>query len=91
MPLRSLYPVGKAIETGNVKVSDVHTVHYQVYGNPQGQPALVVHGGPGAGCYTNHAYAHLLLHSVSLSCSSSPFFVQSLQHMVQQKIIETDM
>ncbi|DBB16553.1 TPA: hypothetical protein ACH3X3_014815 [Trebouxia sp. C0006] len=55
IPLRSLYPVGKAIETGNVKVSDVHTVHYQVYGNPQGQPALVVHGGPGAGCYTNHA------------------------------------
>ncbi|KAL0026450.1 hypothetical protein WJX79_010832 [Trebouxia sp. C0005] len=55
VPLRSLYSVGKAIETGNVKVSDLHTVHYQVYGNPQGQPALVVHGGPGAGCYTNHA------------------------------------
>lgn len=56
--LRELHPVGKAIETGNLKVSDVHMIHYQIYGNAQGQPALVVHGGPGAGCYANHAYVH---------------------------------
>ena len=60
--LRELYPVGKAIETGNLKVSEIHTVHYQIYGNPAGQPALVVHGGPGAGCYANHAYVHIILH-----------------------------
>lgn len=53
--LRILYPAGKAIETGNLRVSTIHTVHYQVFGNPSGQPVLVVHGGPGAGCYANHA------------------------------------
>ena len=56
--LRELYPVSKPIETGNLKVSDTHLIHYQIYGNPQGQPALVVHGGPGAGCYANHAYVN---------------------------------
>lgn len=68
--LRELHPVGKAIETGNLKVSDVHMIHYQIYGNPQGQPALVVHGGPGAGCYANHAYVHcnLPMHTTVCSC-----------------------
>ena len=54
-PLRTLHAPGRPIQTGNLKVSDVHTVYYEVYGNPDGQPALVVHGGPGAGCYAKHA------------------------------------
>ena len=71
--LRELYPEGKAIETGNLKVSEVHMIHYQVYGNPQGQPALVVHGGPGAGCYANHAYVHcfLQMHATVLAFHTS--------------------
>ena len=67
--LRELYPVSKAIETGNLKVSDTHMIHYQIYGNPQGQPALVVHGGPGAGCYANHAYVHCTLQMPATVCA----------------------
>ena len=66
--LRELYPVGKATETGNLKVSGVHMIHYQVYGNPQGQPALVVHGGPGAGCYANHAYVLAFCNACNCVC-----------------------
>mgnify|MGYP003384860292 CR=1 FL=1 len=39
-------------EAGMLKVSDVHTISYKVYGNPRGKPVLCVHGGPGAGTGT---------------------------------------
>jgi proline iminopeptidase len=30
-------------------------VYYETYGDPRGTPAVFLHGGPGAGCYPNHA------------------------------------
>jgi pimeloyl-ACP methyl ester carboxylesterase len=50
-----LYPQLAAHASGYLKVSDLHTLYYEVYGNPKGIPAVVVHGGPGAGCWPNHA------------------------------------
>lgn len=44
-----LYPPIKPFATKQIKVSDLHTVSYSLYGNPNGKPALFVHGGPGAG------------------------------------------
>jgi len=44
-----LYPQPKLIEEGHVKVDEIHTVYYHVYGNPNGKPVLFVHGGPGGG------------------------------------------
>ncbi|MGW4999197.1 prolyl aminopeptidase [Streptomyces hydrogenans] len=35
--------------TGLLDVGDGNRVHYEVHGNPDGKPALVVHGGPGSG------------------------------------------
>jgi len=35
--------------THRLKVSDLHELHVEEYGNPQGRPAVVLHGGPGAG------------------------------------------
>ncbi len=46
---RELYPPIKPFQTGDIRVSDIHTVHYEVYGNPRGKPVLFVHGGPGGG------------------------------------------
>ena len=43
-------------ESGMLKVSDVHTISYKVYGNPKGKPVLCVHGGPGAGTGTGKVY-----------------------------------
>lgn len=31
-------------------VSDLHTLAFAEYGNPQGAPAVYLHGGPGGGC-----------------------------------------
>ena len=35
--------------TGMLDVGDGHTMYYEESGNPRGQPALLVHGGPGGG------------------------------------------
>lgn len=52
---RVLYPQLAAHASGFLKVSELHTLYYEVYGSPRGVPAVVVHGGPGAGCFPNHA------------------------------------
>ncbi|KAJ3220129.1 hypothetical protein HK099_004451, partial [Clydaea vesicula] len=35
--------------TGHLKVSDLHTIYYEVSGNPNGNPVVYIHGGPGGG------------------------------------------
>jgi proline iminopeptidase len=42
-----LYPLIKANSHNKIKVSDIHTIYYAVYGNPRGIPLCVIHGGPG--------------------------------------------
>ena len=37
------------ISENYLQVGEVHHVYYQVYGNPNGEPILFIHGGPGAG------------------------------------------
>lgn len=47
----ALYPQVAAHRSGSLQVSDLHSISYEVYGNPEGKPALFVHGGPGGGTY----------------------------------------
>lgn len=44
------YPVIAPREEGLLKVSEGHALFYALYGNPEGIPVVVLHGGPGAGC-----------------------------------------
>ncbi len=44
-----LYPALDPHREHRVAVSGGHTIHIEECGNPHGQPALVVHGGPGGG------------------------------------------
>ncbi len=46
---RSLYPEIEPYDTGMLKVSDLHTLYYEQSGNPDGKPAVFLHGGPGGG------------------------------------------
>lgn len=48
--LRTLYPSIEPYHRGLLRVSDLHEIYYEECGNPDGKPALFVHGGPGAGC-----------------------------------------
>ena len=45
-----MYPPIQPFKTHKLKVSSIHTISFKEYGNPNGKPALVVHGGPGGGC-----------------------------------------
>ena len=44
-----LYSPFEAYESDFLKVSDLHTIHYEQSGNPAGIPVVVLHGGPGGG------------------------------------------
>tara|TARA_B100000214_G_scaffold318454_1_gene252772 strand:- start:456 stop:1403 length:948 start_codon:yes stop_codon:yes gene_type:complete len=47
--LNQLYPKIKPYNTFNLKVSDLHTLHVEESGNPNGKPVVFLHGGPGGG------------------------------------------
>jgi proline iminopeptidase len=46
---RTLYPEIEPYRTGTLRVSDLHEIYYEESGNPEGKPAVFVHGGPGGG------------------------------------------
>ena len=45
-----LYPKIEPYEHGMLDVGDGNRIYWEVCGNPDGKPALVLHGGPGSGC-----------------------------------------
>ena len=49
-----LYPPIEPYDQGMLDVGDGNLVYWETCGNPDGKPALVVHGGPGSGCTTGH-------------------------------------
>ena len=46
---RTLYPSLEPYDHGFLEVGDGHTVYFEQCGNPDGKPAIFVHGGPGGG------------------------------------------
>ncbi|MBP0020055.1 MAG: prolyl aminopeptidase [Cyanobacteria bacterium SBLK] len=47
--MRELYSALEPYNEGKLKVSDLHTLHYEESGNPTGKPVIFLHGGPGGG------------------------------------------
>jgi proline iminopeptidase len=47
--LNQLYPEIKPYNIFSLKVSDLHTIHVEESGNPNGKPVVFLHGGPGGG------------------------------------------
>lgn len=43
------HPTTKPFIDDFLKVSEIHTIHYEVSGNPEGKAAIILHGGPGGG------------------------------------------
>jgi proline iminopeptidase len=46
---KELYKYSEPFKTGMLPVSDIHTLYYEISGNPEGKPVMVLHGGPGGG------------------------------------------
>jgi len=51
---RGYYPAIEPYRTGRLRVSPVHEIYWEESGNPQGKPAVFLHGGPGFGTEPNH-------------------------------------
>jgi proline iminopeptidase len=49
-PVTWLYPPSVPFRKGRLKVSEIHELHFEEYGNPEGKPVVFLHGGPGGGC-----------------------------------------
>lgn len=47
--MKTLYPPLEPFAQGMLPVSELHTIYYEQCGNPEGQPVIFLHGGPGGG------------------------------------------
>lgn len=54
MPRDAVFPPIDPVATGILEVDAVHTLYWEVSGNPDGVPAVFLHGGPGAGSSPMH-------------------------------------
>ena len=53
--MRNLYPLIRPYNSDFLQVSALHRIHYAEYGNPDGQPVVFLHGGPGGGSQPDYA------------------------------------
>jgi proline iminopeptidase len=49
-----MYPAIQPYRQGYLDTGDGHQVYWELCGNPQGKPAVFLHGGPGSGCAPVH-------------------------------------
>jgi len=53
-PRSALHPPIEPFDSGMLPLDDVHTMYWEVSGNPDGVPVLFLHGGPGGGSSPEH-------------------------------------
>jgi proline iminopeptidase len=51
--MSALYPDTEPYASGMLDVGDGQRIHWEALGNPDGKPAVIVHGGPGSGASRN--------------------------------------
>ena len=51
---QDLFPMIDPFKTGMISVGDGHKIYWEQSGNPNGQPVVFLHGGPGAGSNPVH-------------------------------------
>ena len=44
------YPPIEPFKSYMLPVSNIHSIYVEECGNPNGEPIIFLHGGPGAGC-----------------------------------------
>ncbi len=87
-----LWPPLEPYKTDYLKVSALHSIYYQLGGNPEGKPVMVIHGGPGGGCsqdmfrFFNPEKFHIILHDQRGAGQSRPYAEireNTIQHLVE--------
>ncbi len=87
-----LWPPLEPYKTDYLEVSELHSIYYQIGGNPEGKPVMVIHGGPGGGCspdmfrFFNPEKFHIILHDQRGAGLSRPYAEireNTTQHLVE--------
>jgi len=87
-----LWPPLEPYKTEYLQVSKLHKIFYQLGGNPEGKPVMVIHGGPGGGCspdmfrFFNPKAFHIVLHDQRGAGQSKPYAEikeNTIQHLVE--------
>ncbi len=52
--MATTHPLTEPYEHGLLDVGDGQAIHWEVSGNPEGKPAVLLHGGPGGGSSPRH-------------------------------------
>ncbi|WP_433416998.1 prolyl aminopeptidase [Microtetraspora malaysiensis] len=52
--MRTLYPPIEPYDSGLLDVGRGNQIYWEICGNPEGKPVVMVHGGPGGGCTADH-------------------------------------
>lgn len=82
----------KPYSEGFIKVSGLHTLHYEEVGNPDGKPVIFLHGGPGVGIVPQYRqffdpkFYRIILLDQRGSGQSTPFAEikeNTTQHLVE--------
>ncbi len=78
-PPSVLWPELQPYQTGYIDVGDGHQIYFQLGGDPNGFPAVYLHGGPGGQAtpkdfrYFNPDFYHILLYDQRGAGQSKPF------------------
>lgn len=87
----TLFPEIQPYQQGMLSVSDLHAIYYEQSGNPNGQPVIFLHGGPGSGCnpgqrryFDPHHYRIILLDQRGCGHSTPQGEVRdnTIQHLI---------
>jgi len=86
-----LFPPIEPYDSGMLALDDLHTMYWEVSGNPRGVPVVFLHGGPGGGCSPEHrrffdpAFFRIVLLDQRGSGNSTPVgetIANTTQHLV---------
>ena len=75
----NFYNINKPFDTHRIKVSVIHEIYIEEYGNKNGAPLIFIHGGPGAGTspiyqkYFNPEKYHLIMFDQRGCGKSTPY------------------
>ncbi|WP_419927634.1 prolyl aminopeptidase [Candidatus Poriferisocius sp.] len=95
--MAGLFPEIEPYDAGHLDVGDGNSVYWETCGNPEGKPAVVVHGGPGSGCTPMHrrffdpALYRIVLFDQRGSGRSTPHagdFESSLEHNTTDHLVQ---